>query len=504
MFSRDHGIARVLDREFFSKSDYNPGPTARLNLRKGGALWCLTDPVVSAVLVSADWAVVFCTSLVTWLIYNLFNDAAFQHWQSYLISSALLAFIFVGNGLRSSVYGFLWGVDRQEGIVKVFRCFFQAFMAFVTALVFLQWAEAYSRVTLIAQFFICGAAILAFRFFQFRLLQMPQIARKVVSNRVMLVGPAEEIDSAMRIWRERGENVHVIETFPMRLEFGSELESAQALKQLTERVIFAGRASRPDRIVILPPIGEREKVDELIEKFLELPVSILISAESFVTMQGQPSAVSFGGLRMLRVVRKPLSARDRIVKRTFDFLTSLFLLVVLGPLLAGVALAIKWDSPGPVLFQQRRNGFNQKEFTIYKFRTMVVQSPDATFKQTTRNDERVTKLGKWLRRWNIDELPQLFNVLCGDMSLVGPRPHALAHDDMFYAELATYARRHNMKPGITGLAQAMGFRGATETRKQMEDRVHQDLIYIQNWSLLLDLKILLMTVFSMRAYRNAF
>ena len=139
----------------------------------------------------------------------------------------------------------------------------------------------------------------------------------------------------------------------------------------------------------------------------------------------------------------------------------------------------KLDSRGPVLFKQRRNGFNQKEFCIYKFRTMMVQSLHATFKQTQRNDTRLTRLGKLLRRWNIDELPQLLNVLWGDMSLVGPRPHALAHDDIFYAELVTYARRHNVKPGITGLAQAMGFRGATETRKQMEDRVKQDLIYLQ-------------------------
>ena len=135
---------------------------------------------------------------------------------------------------------------------------------------------------------------------------------------------------------------------------------------------------------------------------------------------------------------------------------------------------------------------------------MHVQNVEATFSQTSKNDPRITRLGKWLRNWNIDELPQLINVLRGEMSLVGPRPHAVEHDELYYTEIATYARRHNVKPGITGLAQAMGHRGATETNQEMADRVKHDLIYIQNWSLLLDLKILLMTAFSPRAYQNAY
>ena len=434
---------------------------------------------------------------------TVLNGADLVHWNFYAITSAMLATIFVANGLRSSVYGFLWGVDREEGIVKVFRGFVQSFMVFVTSLVLLHWTDNYSRITLIGQFFVCAVFILTLRRFQFNLLQRKDVASRVVSNRVMLVGPLAEIEATMRTWRERNENVHVIESFPADFEFGNE-KSPQQLDELASRVIAASRAFRPDRIVILPPANERQKVDLLIEKFLELPVSVLVAAESLVATHGRPSALTFGGLHMLRVVRMPLSARDRIVKRGFDFVISLALLIFLFPLMVAVALAIKFDSGGPIMFIQRRKGFNQSEFTIYKFRTMCVQPLGTAFMQTRRDDLRVTRIGRWLRRWNIDELPQLVNVLLGEMSLVGPRPHAIAHDNMYYSEIATYARRHNMKPGITGLAQTMGFRGATETRKQMEDRVHYDLIYIQNWSPLLDMKILLMTAFSVRAYRNAF
>jgi Undecaprenyl-phosphate glucose phosphotransferase len=465
--------------------------------------WSLTDPIVSAVLLIMDWVVIFCASIATWFIYQQFNGDYLSHWDFYAITSVVFATIFVVNGLRTSVYGFLWGVDREEGIAKAFRGFVQSFMIFVTCLVLLRWADTYSRATLVGQFFVGATFLFALRRFQFNLLQSKGMAGRIVSNRVILVGPLEEIEIAMRTWRQRKENVHVIEKFPIDFETGSEKGTHQ-IDELAARVVAASRACRPDRIVILPAVNQREKVDALIEKFLELPVSILVSTEPLVAMHGKPSALTFGGLRMLRVVRMPLSARDRIVKRGFDFAVSLTLLILLFPLLVAIALAIKYDSPGPAVFVQRRKGFNQSEFSIYKFRTMRNQSSGAAFMQTRRDDLRVTRIGRWLRRWNIDELPQLINVLRGDMSLVGPRPHAIAHDNMYYSKIATYARRHNMKPGITGLAQARGFRGATETLKEMEDRVHHDLIYIQNWSPLLDIKILLMTVFSSRAHRNAF
>jgi undecaprenyl-phosphate galactose phosphotransferase/putative colanic acid biosynthesis UDP-glucose lipid carrier transferase len=168
------------------------------------------------------------------------------------------------------------------------------------------------------------------------------------------------------------------------------------------------------------------------------------------------------------------------------------------------AVAIKLDSEGPVLFRQRRNGFNTSPFVIFKFRTMTVMEDGAELQQAKRFDPRVTLIGRVLRRTSIDELPQLLNVLRGDMSLVGPRPHALAHDDHYGNLLSDYAFRHHVKPGITGWAQVKGYRGETSRIDQMKGRVDHDLWYINNWSLLLDCKILALTCLEVMRRRNAF
>jgi exopolysaccharide biosynthesis polyprenyl glycosylphosphotransferase len=181
-------------------------------------------------------------------------------------------------------------------------------------------------------------------------------------------------------------------------------------------------------------------------------------------------------------------------KRALDLLFSGFGLVVLAPLLLVIALLIRFDSAGPALFRQTRKGLNGKPFRIYKFRTMRVQEDGPVVRQATRNDTRVTRLGRWLRRTSIDELPQLINVLRGEMSLVGPRPHALAHDDYYAQEIPTYTARFAVRPGITGLAQVNGARGETPRIPDMEHRVALDLVYIQNASVWLDLKILVRTV----------
>ena len=183
-------------------------------------------------------------------------------------------------------------------------------------------------------------------------------------------------------------------------------------------------------------------------------------------------------------------------KRIFDLIIAGAALAVLAPVFALIALMIRLDSPGPVFFRQRRYGFNQQMFRIFKFRTMTTLDDGDVIRQACRNDRRVTRMGRWLRRWNID-------VLRGEMSLVGPRPHALSHDREFEQRVALYARRHNVKPGITGWAQVNGLRGEIDSDEKIRQRVEYDLYYIDNWSLLFDLKILLYTVFSRSAYRNA-
>ena len=187
-----------------------------------------------------------------------------------------------------------------------------------------------------------------------------------------------------------------------------------------------------------------------------------------------------------------------------DLVVGALALVFFLPLMALTAMAIRLDGPGPVIFRQNRKGFNGKEFVIFKFRTMTVQENGSAVVQATRDDARVTPIGRLLRSASIDELPQLLNVLKGDMSLIGPRPHALAHDNYFEGILSDYAFRHHVKPGITGWAQCNGARGATPSVEHIAERVKLDLWYINNWSLWLDIQILIKTFFEILRKRNAY
>jgi len=214
-------------------------------------------------------------------------------------------------------------------------------------------------------------------------------------------------------------------------------------------------------------------------------------------------STELGSARCVELQRGPLSPIELFAKRSLDICLSVSVLTVLSPLLLLVAAGIKMDSRGPVLFKQQRCGFNGRRFTIYKFRTMSVLEDGPTVVQAKANDARLTRLGGWLRRTSIDEIPQLLNVLEGSMSVVGPRPHALAHDNEFDKAVRNYAYRRRVKPGLTGLAQIRGFRGPTPTTASIERRVKQDLRYIDNWSLGLDLMILVQTPFELVRGRNA-
>lgn len=212
----------------------------------------------------------------------------------------------------------------------------------------------------------------------------------------------------------------------------------------------------------------------------------------------------FNGIPLLTVWESPFSEMEYLAKRGLDIFISCLILGVLWPLMVGIALAVKLSSPGPVLFKQRRYGLNGQEITIYKFRTMRVMEDGTTIPQAKRQDPRVTSIGTLLRSTSIDELPQFINVLQGRMSIVGPRPHAIAHNEHFRKRIQGYMLRHTVKPGITGWAQINGLRGETETLEKMEQRVAYDLHYLRNWSLGLDLEIILRTILVLFERQNAY
>jgi exopolysaccharide biosynthesis polyprenyl glycosylphosphotransferase len=206
----------------------------------------------------------------------------------------------------------------------------------------------------------------------------------------------------------------------------------------------------------------------------------------------------------MRIFQSPLTPFNRAIKRAFDVAAAIAGLILFSPLFVITSLAIKLDSRGPVLFRQTRHGYNNEPIRVLKFRSMTVMEAGDNYRPVTRHDPRVTHLGRFLRHTNIDELPQLFNVLVGDMSLVGPRPHPTAQNEAFAELISSFYRRHNVKPGITGWAQVNGYRGGTDTLDKMQRRLEHDLHYIDNWSLLLDLKIIVMTLFSRKVYWNAY
>lgn len=200
---------------------------------------------------------------------------------------------------------------------------------------------------------------------------------------------------------------------------------------------------------------------------------------------------------------RALPRTEPLAKRVFDIIGALLAILVFSPLFIIIAIAIRLESKGPVLFRQERYGQGRTRFRIYKFRTMRHQR-DAEFRQAVRGDDRITRVGRVLRRVNLDELPQLFNVLLGDMSLVGPRPHPIVLDEQFGSRIDRYWDRYDVRPGITGWAQVNGFRGETDTLRKMQLRVLHDLEYLRRRSFWFDIRILLMTLVSARAYRNAF
>jgi putative colanic acid biosynthesis UDP-glucose lipid carrier transferase len=202
-----------------------------------------------------------------------------------------------------------------------------------------------------------------------------------------------------------------------------------------------------------------------------------------------------GGLPVLAVCETPFYGVNGMVKRISDLVLATLILILISPLLAAIAIAVKATSPGPAIFRQRRYGLDGREIVVYKFRSMTVAEDGDVVRQATRNDSRVTRFGAFLRRTSLDELPQFINVLQGRMSIVGPRPHAVAHNEMYRKLIRSYMIRHKVRPGITGWAQVNGLRGETDTVEKMKARIEYDLDYLRHWSLKLDLAIIWRTIF---------
>jgi Undecaprenyl-phosphate glucose phosphotransferase len=394
--------------------------------------------------------------------------------------------------------------SRHAFLFSGFGAVALAFSFLLSALFLLKFTGIYSRATFVFQFIMVEFAVLATRAIFYGRLRASIAAGLVNARRVVLIGEAAR--RAEFAGRLKATAIQTVGSFPFpgqRDSGGSEDPSESAEREL--RVLIDGcRSLRPDDILILAKQDDIAQLRDLIGSLSEVPVGlhvVLVEAAAFLAAA---RIVEFGKIVTMQVLRPPLSQLQRFAKRLFDIVAATAGLVILSPLLIAVAVAIKLDSRGPVLFRQTRHGYNNETIKVFKFRSMVQSGDGGKFVQAVRNDSRVTRVGALLRRTNIDELPQLINVLRGEMSIVGPRPHATAHNEMFEGKISVFSRRHVVKPGITGWAQVNGCRGAADTIDRMRQRVDYDLYYIDNWSFWFDLRIILMTLFSKTAYENAY
>jgi putative colanic acid biosynthesis UDP-glucose lipid carrier transferase len=370
-----------------------------------------------------------------------------------------------------------------------------AFVLLLSTLFFLKIAEGYSRGAFALQFVFVCAAICFSRVAIYYYLQTALAHGSLEAKRIVLIGNEDQCATF----------IDAINTPGLRTiaSLASPTDRDASGPRPFVRIVALCRTVSPDDAVIVSSHQDMATARRLAHALSELPIGVHIFDVEAAGLLAAARLVSLGNAVTLQVSRPPLSPFDRAVKRTFDLIVGTVCLLVAAPLLALAALAIRLESPGPVLFRQTRHGLNNRVIRVFKLRTMSqVETPDA-WRQAVPGDKRVTHVGAVLRRLSIDELPQLLNVLGGEMSIVGPRPHLTVHNHAFEPKIAELSRRHRVKPGITGWAQVNGYRGQTDMIEKMQRRVEHDLFYIEHWSLFLDAKILIMTLFSKKTYNNA-
>ena len=350
----------------------------------------------------------------------------------------------------------------------------------------------------LAMFYVLGfVALVFFRRATADALASMQARGWVARRRVAVVGFEDEIAALRMPDVAVAEGAEFVCRFALRETEGSVFEDLSL-------AVAAIRLLRADDVFVALPWSRPDLVDSCVVALAKLPVEVHLGLGGPLRTLRRAEVAHAGPVAGLTLTHRPLGRLQQLEKRVFDLVVAATALLLLSPLFLAVAVAIRLESPGPALFRQKRYGLNQEPFRIFKFRSMRAMDDGRVVRQATRGDARVTRLGYWLRRLSIDELPQLVNVLIGDMSIVGPRPHALAHDQLYVDRLAAYARRHNVKPGITGWAQVRGHRGEIADDGAMLHRLEHDLYYVDNWSLWLDVKIMWLTVFSRATHENAY
>jgi Undecaprenyl-phosphate glucose phosphotransferase len=380
----------------------------------------------------------------------------------------------------------------REHLTRLAGCWAVVVLLLIAVVYLSKQADDFSRGWILLWAVSGGAGLIGSRALMWRVLRGLQRRGRLVTHVAVVGDGLAARRCAQRLHGDSSGDVQVIGIFAA----GEAADDVPAL----EEVARLAAAMWIDEIVVAAPCNEPAALEAALDQLSTLAVDIKVYLDF-----AAPRRVGEAHAILVPIWERPLAGLSALLKRGMDIcLSALFLIAVL-PMLGLIAALIKLDSPGPVLFRQQRFGFNKTPFTLYKFRSMHAQAgDDPSVPQATRDDPRVTRVGRVLRRTSLDELPQFYNVLKGDMSLVGPRPHPAPLDDKYAALIDGYLARHHVKPGITGWAQVNGLRGETDTLQKMERRIACDLHYINTWSPLLDLRILGRTLIVFLVQRNAY
>lgn len=463
----------------------------------------LSSDAIPYLLLTADAFVILLSSLAGEFGYQLLVGNPIPDILPHCAVGLLASLIYIFRMNGSGYYEFPDNAKPRVEITEILACWFTTGLLLALFAFLLKVGVAYSRGAFVIFYFLTPVGLLGVRKLTKIGLAIAVTRGAIGRHDMVLIGDSDEIAALEPRDLLAFFGVAEVRRFVLSREDDPVIRASKDLRVVSSVANFVRRHDCRDILLALP-WSDTGRIEFVRDQLKTVPVAARLLPD--IRVRSLTNYVSSARQRVLaiEIQRAPLSGAQRFVKRVMDIIVASLALIFFSPVMALTAIAIKLDGPGPVIFKQYRKGFNGRQFVIFKFRTMTVQENGPAVTQATRDDPRVTAMGRLLRSASIDELPQLLNVLRGDMSLIGPRPHALAHDNYFEHILNDYAFRHHVKPGITGWAQCNGARGATPSIEHISERVKLDLWYINNWSLWLDIQILIKTFFEVLRKRNAY
>jgi putative colanic acid biosynthesis UDP-glucose lipid carrier transferase len=462
--------------------------------------WALPYRAVAPLAMAIDTLIIFAASILSGVAYHLQFVNTQGNIGQFAGFAAVVAALFISLAKSRDLYDLPELLNLKSQVRKIALKWTAVFVFLTTVAFAMKVGDSFSRGATIT-FAVSGlTALIGMRVFWRTFLADGLAVRRFSSRRIALIAEkSAAIDSGLLETLTR-HGLQLAQHFVLP----TERSETPLRKQVIADAIASVRGSNVEEIVISADLDHWPEITDLMSELRVLPLPVNLVPVGSLSELFKLSSHTIGDTVTIELQHGPRTPSQRFVKRVFDIALAGTALISFLPLLLVAAVAIKLDSPGPIIFRQWRRGFNGRPFQILKFRTMSVQEDGDHIIQAQPNDARVTRVGNLLRRTSIDELPQLFNVLQGNMSLVGPRPHAMAHDSQFDKVVGNYAYRHHVKPGVTGWAQVKGYRGETRTITDIEQRVKLDLWYIDNWTLATDIKILFMTVAEIARGKNAY